>query len=188
MQSPFAGQGSTCGKCSATLTPDQRYCIECGERRGDPRLPKLTSAATAATQEVLPAPTAQPLLPAPTPPPSRAASGMALLTTVAVLLLAMGVGVLIGTESGGKASAQQPMLVGGTAASPTAATGATEAAGEATTAANADGETSAGVDADALAKKNGVKLAEPDVDLGDKCEKGSVGCSDDGTFDGNYFE
>ena len=45
-----------------------------------------------------------------------------------------------------------------------------------------------GVDASALAKKNGVKLAPKDVDLGEKCDKGSVGCDDNGTFSGDYFK
>lgn len=115
---------------------------------------------------------------------------MALLSTIAVLLLAMGVGVLIGDRGGSEAASTQPVILGGVGA--TAATGATTDTGAASTdekaSASADSDTKSGVDADAIAKKNGVKLAPKDVDLGQECEKGSVGCSDSGEFDGNYFE
>ncbi len=189
--------GEACSKCGAAVAADQRYCIECGERQGDPRLPFMDGRTAAQAPADAPQ---QPAYPAgyaapPAPPKGKWSSGLALLSTIAVLLLAMGVGVLIGNK-GDKASSQQPLVVGGVGAtSATAgATGATAEAsssggkdGGASTAA-ADGTTDSGVDADALAKKNGVKLAPKDVDLGGKCEKGSVGCSDSGTFDGDYFK
>lgn len=31
--------GEVCASCAAPLEPDQRYCLECGARRGDARLP-----------------------------------------------------------------------------------------------------------------------------------------------------
>jgi hypothetical protein len=66
----------------------------------------------------------------------------------------------------------------------TAAASGGKAASTAKTSAGGEG----GQNADAVAKKNGVKLAPKDVKPGDKCEKGAVGCSDGGTFTGDYFK
>ncbi|MFT4049961.1 MAG: hypothetical protein QM648_09020 [Solirubrobacterales bacterium] len=187
-----SAQGEACAKCGALVAADQRYCIECGERRGDPRLPFMdgrTAAAPPAEPPASPVYPAGAWTPPPAPPKNKWASGAALLGTIAVLLLAMGVGVLIGNKGGGNTAAQQPVYLGGGA---TAATGPSESTGSTktsdTAAASDSGETKSGVDASAIAKKNGVKLAKPDVDLGDSCEKGSVGCSSDGKFDGDYFK
>ncbi|HWH92870.1 MAG TPA: hypothetical protein VNT03_03330, partial [Baekduia sp.] len=32
---------ATCGQCGAPLAGDQRYCLECGARRGAPRVDPL---------------------------------------------------------------------------------------------------------------------------------------------------
>lgn len=188
-----APQGDACPKCSSLMAADQRYCIECGERRGEPRLPFMDGRTVAPAV----APSAQFATPPPgyggTPPvqPDRRSAGIALVGTVGLLLLAMGVGVMIGNEDDGSnnALAQQPVVIGGSMAGATAPTGATGTAAEATSknaAAAAAPEDQAGVNADEVAKKNGVKLAPKDVEVGDKCEKGSVGC-EDGEFTGDYF-
>ena len=31
--------GEQCPACGALMAGDQRYCLECGQRRGEPRLP-----------------------------------------------------------------------------------------------------------------------------------------------------
>lgn len=191
MQPPSGKQGDSCGKCGAHLAADQRYCIECGERRGDPRLPLMDGRDVPQQPPAPAAPTqaAAGYYPPPAAPPKgKWSSGLALLSTIAVLLLAMGVGVLIGSK-GGSSNASQPVILGGGATAPAGASEASASTGnEAAEAANASGETKSGIDASAIAKKNGVKLAKPDVDLGDKCEKGSVGCNDKGEFDGEYFK
>ncbi|MBJ7354656.1 MAG: hypothetical protein JHC98_07505 [Thermoleophilaceae bacterium] len=175
------------------MAGDQRYCIECGERRGDPRLPFMDGRTAAEPPAPVATATAYPVagyLP-PAPPTSKWSSGMALLATIATLLLAMGVGVLIGNKGdSANASSQQPIIVGGGA---TTATGASGASGAASATSKKDAAASAaedtsGANADAVAKKNGVKLAPKDVDLGEKCPKGSVGCDEDGTFSGDYFK
>jgi hypothetical protein len=88
------GGGDRCSNCQAPLASDQRYCINCGERRGTARVAFATPAsepATArATQATQPAPHYAP------PPQPRMPSGIAFILGVATLLLAMGVGVLIG--------------------------------------------------------------------------------------------
>jgi hypothetical protein len=80
------------------MADDQRYCLSCGERRGDPRVP-LTGRR--------PAP--EPALPAAGVPPAAEAprSGTPLwIATVGVLLLAMGVGVMIGRSGADPAPAR----------------------------------------------------------------------------------
>ncbi len=187
----FSAKGDECAKCGALVAPDQRYCIECGERRGDPRLPFMDGRTATQTESAAqPALIAPGYYPSPAPPNNKWSSGMALLSTIAVLLLSMGVGVMIGNKGNSGSATGQPVVLGG---------GASAAAGEATAATGKDaaasseavgenGETKSGIDANAIAKKNGVKLAKPDVDLGDKCEKGAVGCNEKGEFDGEYFK
>jgi hypothetical protein len=186
----ISASGDACASCGAMVAPDQRYCIECGERRGEPRLPFMDGRTAAEPPaEVVAQPVGYPQQPPP-PHKSKWSSGLALLATIGLLLLAMGVGVLIGNNGDQKAVAQAPVVIGGAA---TAATGASAATGADTSAAaskgaDSNGDTSAGVSADAVAKKNGVKLAPKNVDLGGKCPKGSVGCDTSGKFTGDYFK
>jgi hypothetical protein len=86
-----------CSACAAPMAPDQRYCLECGERNGPARVPALDTAGRRTGE---------------TPParPSnrrRASVNTALIAGVATLLLALGVGVLIG-QSGNGGSAKAP--------------------------------------------------------------------------------
>lgn len=192
MQITTANTGDHCSKCGAAITPDQRYCIECGEPRRENSLMTLSglTAAQAEPAEVIAAPAAW-IAPAAPAAKNRWQSGFALLSTIAVLLLAMGVGVLIGGKGGGSAAQQTPIVLGGGASTATGATDATATSAkseQSNVADTAAAETKSGINADAIAKKNGVKLAEPDVELGDKCEKGSSGCNDSGEFDGEYFK
>lgn len=95
--------GEECVNCGARLAPEQRYCVECGERRGRSRLP------FAGTLE-------QRAQPAPAPPPKRPRLGAngALIAGIGTLVLALGVGVLIGrsgnASSGSKSSAVAPII------------------------------------------------------------------------------
>lgn len=86
------------------MVADQRYCLTCGDRRGQSRFSLEGMAAQAAS----PPPTAPPSKPA-----RRVPSGVTLVTGVATLLLAMGVGVLIGHDSNTPAptKASQPVQV-----------------------------------------------------------------------------
>ncbi len=92
-----------CANCGVPLAEDQRYCLECGGRQLQARsqfLDRFTPATlgpagaaaggVAADGASMPAPTG-----------GRAASVTA-LAGVGVLLLAMGVGILIGRASNGK--------------------------------------------------------------------------------------
>ena len=89
LHAPRLGEpGEPCRGCGATLADDQRYCLECGTRRGEPRLAfrDLGAGAVAA-----PAP-----LVATRPAATGLRSNPAILASIGCLLLAMGVGVLIG--------------------------------------------------------------------------------------------
>jgi hypothetical protein len=115
-----------CARCGAPLADDQRYCIACGERRGDPRLPFM-DGRSAVRAPVAPEPVAPP-----PPPRSRWSSGATLVAGVGTLLLALGVGVLIGRagQDDARVAAAPPQVItvqggGGTAAAATTATTAT---------------------------------------------------------------
>ncbi len=122
----LAANSEQCQSCGAYVAPDQRYCLHCGQRRGDPRLPFMDASSfmeTSIQQRRPPAP------PPASPKKSRMSPNASLIAGVGTLLLAMGVGVLIGHSggsSGGTAStpAVQVVKVPGTGA----AAGAADAA------------------------------------------------------------
>jgi hypothetical protein len=110
-----AGVGDQCTGCGAKLAPEQRYCVECGERRGQSRLPFADAAGQRAAA-------------APAPPPRkrpRLTANAAAIAGVGTLVLALGVGVLIG-KSGSHGSTPKTQVItvsgGGTAAATGAAT------------------------------------------------------------------
>lgn len=130
--SPIVSIREQCAACGAVLASDQRYCVECGERRGPARVPVLDGQA----QHVQEQPTARPA-----PRRARMTVNSTLIAGIGILLLAMGVGVLIG-RSGNSTSAKAPpaqivTVAGGGGAAGTATTGTaaqTPSTGAATTA------------------------------------------------------
>lgn len=92
-----------CATCGAALAADQRYCVECGQRRGPLRMP----ATIGATQQ--------------RPPKGksdeqrrrkpRMSPNATLIAGVGTLMLAMGVGVLIGRQAGGASNNKPVQLV-----------------------------------------------------------------------------
>jgi hypothetical protein len=97
-----------CAACGAPLASDQRYCLECGERRV-PVSSFLQSgpppAATAAPPSAPPGPLRLP--PATSAEHEARNPTLMVIAGVGVLLLAMGVGVLIGRSGSGSGS-QRP--------------------------------------------------------------------------------
>jgi hypothetical protein len=80
------------------MATDQHYCVECGTRRGKPRFTLAKSATSAPAS-------------ASASPPNVVAAGwtrMTALLAIAVVLLALGVGFLIGNSG---ASISQPVKV-----------------------------------------------------------------------------
>jgi hypothetical protein len=109
-----------CPHCGATLALDQRYCLECGA----PRTYQSGMLLERLRTPPAPAPGPQPAAPAgagvfATTAPSSAwqrGNALTLIAGIGVLLLAMGVGVLIGRSgdsSGSQSAAPQVISVGG---------------------------------------------------------------------------
>jgi hypothetical protein len=185
LTTPMAATTDRCPTCDARMAPDQRYCINCGERRtgGGLRdaLPKTPVAAAV--------------------PPRKRGGGLTtssstnLIAGVGVLLLALGVGVLIGRTGHSSAKSTTPQVVtvqsagtSGTAAATTAAAAgaSTAAAKHASTHKHAKTTASHSTAAQKAAAKNGVKLPPPVVKVGGKCQPGAKGCQG-GKFTGNFF-
>ncbi|HEV7564199.1 MAG TPA: zinc ribbon domain-containing protein [Solirubrobacterales bacterium] len=201
------GSGEKCPSCGAALAPGQRYCLECGHRRGDPRLPFMDAVVFMEAIN-------KPQTPAAPPPQARESrprgisANASLIAGIATLVLAIGVGVLIG-RSGDNGSATaanaapQIIKVGGggeESATPSEATGDTKTGGKKEKGkAKADkskkaeekaetGSSGTSKAAEEVLKPTGdVKLAPPKQEVGGKCEKGTAGCSGSGEFDGSFF-
>jgi hypothetical protein len=139
------GGNESCPNCGARMAVDQRYCLNCGHRRGEPRLPFMDAVVF---MESMSAPGGAAGTPPPPPPEqksNRMNANAALIAGVATLVLAIGVGFLIGRsghEDSGGSQAAAPIKVievpgggggGETAAAstPEETTGAAEKAGEA---------------------------------------------------------
>jgi hypothetical protein len=111
--------GEPCADCGAPLAADQRYCLNCGRRRGEPRIDFQSHVppATAASANGGPPP-AQPSPVEPQPSqsaaPQRDYTPLAAVGGIAVLGAMLLIGVLIGKgDGGGTAQAPPPVVVQG---------------------------------------------------------------------------
>ena len=198
-----AATGEQCPACGALMAADQRYCVECGQRRGDPRLPFMDAVVLMDTV------VKGPRQAAPPPPPKkrrRMSANATLIAGIGTLLLALGVGVLIGRsgEHSGSTASTAPVVVkvpgagsgGEEATSTTAKTnsgkGSTTGSGSKATASKAKAGAATGssgqskVAESVLHPANGVKLAKPTTKVGEKCSGGTAGCKG-GKFTGEFF-
>lgn len=130
VNNPFQALGESgepCRSCKAPLAADQRYCLECGTRRGPVRVafgavdgaggtgPQAVPAGFAASQAAVPG--AQPAAAAPGPPPVPPSTGKdwtpawlaAGMTALGVMLV---VGVLLGRTGDGNAGAPVVQVAG----------------------------------------------------------------------------
>ena len=169
------------------MSADQRYCLECGERRGQARfsaMPGAPSTSVAPDHE-------------PAPERHRFSAGTTLIAGIATLLIAMGVGVLIGSESSSSPTTSNPKVqvvnVGGGAAASTAATtpaatsptggsSGSKSSGKSHKSNNANAATTASTSSAASATT--VKTPPPTVTVG---AKGSGPGYQHGHFTGNFF-
>jgi hypothetical protein len=94
------GSSESCPNCNARMAADQRYCLNCGHRRGDPRLPFMDAVVFMESMNSAPGGAGGA---APPPPPAQSGgsnnkwnANAALIAGVATLVLAIGVGFLIG--------------------------------------------------------------------------------------------
>lgn len=195
------GTHERCPSCGGLLGADQRYCLGCGHRHGEPRLPFMNAVTFMESMK-------RPRESAPVAPQSRKRRGIspnaALIAGVATLLLAMGIGVMIG-RSGGHTVASAPAMPqiikvgGGAEAGATASTGKGAIGGAAAGGAAAAGpggkkkaaalkkEAATGKGAEEVLKPAGnVKLPPATVQPGGKCESGTAGCKG-GKYTGEFF-
>jgi hypothetical protein len=185
--------GDSCASCAAPLASDQRYCLECGERNGEPRVPAMSGR-----------PVLTPIVPAvastvSSPRPARGAgASTALIAGVGTLLLALGVGVLIGHAAGSnqqaKSAAPQIITVGGGAAAgtPTASTSTpadtAAASGAAATKAGKDKKSGSGASkAKASTPASGTVVKKTPGKVVKVGSKGSGKGYKDGKFTGDFF-
>jgi hypothetical protein len=189
-----AATGEQCPSCGHPVASDQRYCLSCGQRRGDPRLPFMNAVTFMDAMK-------RPAAASPPPPPKRRrlSPNAALIASVGTLLLAMGVGVLIGRSGNHSAStASEPTRVITVNAGGTESATATTGGGAAATspgkdkknekaAAKAKAKAESGKGAEEVLKPSGnVDLPPATVQPGGKCEGEQAGC-ENGEFTGNYF-
>jgi hypothetical protein len=109
----LGGQGEPCASCGAPLAADQRYCLNCGVRRAEPRIPAFRELLT--REPVRPGAAAAAASPPPPPPPARDWTPMLALGALGMLATVLVVGVLIGRtgfgDGNGKAPAPQVVSV-----------------------------------------------------------------------------
>jgi hypothetical protein len=191
--STVAQSGDQCPNCGALLASDQRYCLECGRRRGDPRLPFMDAVVL---MEAAKRPSRTPPAPA-----KKKRSGIspnaALIAGIGTLLLALGIGVLIGRSGNNEVAApaqQAPIVIhgGGEEATPTTGGGST-GGGKGSKAKTKAQKEAALKEAEnhpaaeeVLKPAGNVKLPPSTVEPGDKCEAGAAGC-ENGKFNGSFF-
>ncbi|HEU4707294.1 MAG TPA: zinc ribbon domain-containing protein [Solirubrobacterales bacterium] len=212
MHNPLANSGDNCPSCGATLAPDQRYCLNCGRRRGDPRLPFMDAVVFMESSRRRPQDQAQAAA-GPPPAPDRRpllSANASLVAGVATLILAIGVGVLIGrsgdsgSSNAGNAAPQILTIPSGsgTAGSTTetpkgkAKTSAGGGSGKPKSAAKQKAEKKLETGSSGATKATeeayptapGVKLAEPEQKIGGKCDPSAAGCGKNGKFEGTFFE
>jgi hypothetical protein len=178
------------------VAADQRYCLHCGQRCGEPRLPFMNAVTF---MDAMRAPSEALAAPAPSQQNRRRISpNAALIAGVGTLLLAMGVGVLIGhsgnqtVATNAAAPAQVITVHGGGEAEATntakqASTGGGSGKGGKKASASAKKKAETGQGAEEVLKPSaGVKLPPATAQPGSKCESGAAGCKG-GEFTGNFF-
>ncbi|HEY7951151.1 MAG TPA: hypothetical protein VID51_10025 [Solirubrobacterales bacterium] len=124
-QTPVLGEhGEPCQECAAPLAADQRYCVNCGSRRGEPRVDYRRlmgvdeSGAPDAEQ-----PSAPGVVPEDEPKAERDYAPLAAVGGIAVLGLMLLVGVLIGKGNSSPTAAPAPIVKVGGEVAGTASTG-----------------------------------------------------------------
>ena len=165
-----------CTECGAALAPDQRYCVECGTRRGQPRFALQPPASASAPSASGAAPTASAVGRLGGSP-----SGATLLAVIVALLLAIGVGVIIGDLAFNTTSVR--VVVNGASTGTASTSGSshktTGGGSGSTSTGSTSGKTSSG-------SSTGGTSGSATVKPGGKCTAGTPGCVN-GKFTGNFF-
>jgi len=131
-----AAAAAACAGCGAALAEDQRYCLQCGERIAPPSS-VLIGGVPSSTAGAAPSMQTARVPPGYSPPRTaggqdsgeRRGNAVTIIAGVGVLLLAMGVGVLIGRSGSSKSNAPvTPVINVATAPASATAPAAAEAA------------------------------------------------------------
>jgi hypothetical protein len=188
-----------CSNCGAQLAPDQHYCVVCGERRGRAR---FASAMFSSPALSAPEPAALPVGGAVRT--SRFPPATTTIAFITVLLVAMGLGILIGHDSSGsKTLAPQPKVNvtvngGGSGSGSSAGSNTTASSSNPTSKSSKKAtKTTTAPPVSAAAQKQATTAASkvlgssshntapPTVQQGQSCTHGA-GCQN-GKFTGNFF-
>jgi hypothetical protein len=111
-----------CSACGAAMASDQRYCVECGQRRGPARVPMMDGVAQRPREDPSMLRTRR---------RPRMSVDSTLIAGIGTLLLALGIGVLIGRSGNGSTKSPRVEVVtvaggggasSGAAAAPTTTT------------------------------------------------------------------
>jgi hypothetical protein len=164
-----------CSACGAGMASDQRYCVECGQRRGPARVPLVDGTAHRAAQAQAAG--------QPRRRPSMSVNST-LIAIIGTLLLAMGVGVLIGRSGNNVKSlpAQVVTVAGGGGTAGTAATAAPQASSGAAQASKSSG--ASGTSSAKSAAKRAAVAPPKTVTVG---SAGKGPGYQHGHFTGNFF-
>lgn len=174
-----AGVRQQCAACGAAMAADQRYCVECGERRGAPRVSLLEGPTRPHSESP----------PASAPAQRRIAPvNSTLISVIGILLLAMGIGVLIGRSGNNTTLKSPPAQVVTVAGAPSTGTAATTpTTGTGATATSESTSAAAKTKSKAAAK---VTLPKSKAPLPKAVKVGSTGHGrgyQKGKFTGNFF-
>jgi hypothetical protein len=204
----------SCPDCGASMAADQRYCLACGHRRGDPRPPFLDAVASIDFADAAGGPGRTP-----PPPPSRQGSrgwspNAALIAGVATLILAVGLGFLVGRaghegsssanhgperitiESGGEDRAPEARSEprAESAPKPGAESGHESPGGATESKHPSEAESHLEVEEEETARRitreqlhAKVPLPKPTAKLGESCTQGTPGCGKSKKFNGVFF-
>ena len=134
----LGAEGDRCTVCRAPLAIDQRYCLQCGQRRGDRRVDFAELLPLEEGGKPAEAAPATAVAPAAPPPQSGPWTPLALVASVATLGLMLLVGVMIGKDD------DPTQVTAAPAAAPAIAS--TDAAGTGTDAADTGGGADANKD------------------------------------------
>jgi hypothetical protein len=99
--SPSTGTAAQCAVCGAPLAGDQRYCLQCGERHVPISSFLLGAQSPGAVAQAPPPPSSPPAMSSSSGEGSQRNNTLTVIAGVGVLLLAMGVGILIGRSGNG---------------------------------------------------------------------------------------
>jgi hypothetical protein len=174
-----AKPGQGCGACGAAMAADQRYCVECGERRGAQRVSLLEGPAQRPRESP----------PRPAQPSQRriAPVNSTLIAIIGTLLLALGIGVLIGRSGNTSVKSPPAQVVTISGGPATGATTTTPATGTATTPASGSSSTTAKTKSKTAAKSTSTKSTTPPPKAVKVGTPGHGRGYQNGHFTGNFF-